>query len=714
MSEDYEVRLRRQMIEIFGPFERFNIQLLVPSTNASFSPFQQKDSSRSNSPTTFLMLQNMQNLVDKSPIQPPITSRATSFEIEAQTSNIKSPLNPPTKLSKGNQLSENEKPLRKGISDLDEITPIPSKKPRNDVLKETNLQKREKDGKISSSKSMKSDPQKASEVIVSTEKILEVLTYLPPILTPPRRFKERKASPKEIKASPKEIKVSLSVNNVKKEELPEKPSEMAKERKREEPIMEKEMKKEFEIKKEIGEEASSSKEISSEVFVPPNVDRISEKIRSRNGEKRTLREENMSPSFSQLEKKRKHNSEAIGNLNLGLLEKNQFKVIEASLNRKMLKRGASIAAPTAAPTPPPPPPPPSSSSSIPSTLSPLPPPKPLVSSKKPLTRDPPKIYKAVDENGVQDMDIAGSSPEKEDEEPPKKNETPKSTSSKVNVEKMTPKKSSPNKKPKPKQPTECCADRCIPSQATEPDPAQPGMTAEEFYSKRARDIKHKGDGQQNGNKVERMLYYLECIAYYVMAARHCETDEQRHSFLRSTSSFVKAIAKHTLTLPSHFQARITHLLKRVEAVQLYQLYATRSVQVVRNMQIVHQLEKSVDEKPNGVVNDSGSNENPPTNPPSTSESKEIVIPKTLYTLHKQQLKTLSYLMTAQEVWEGSKKENSEEISKLQKTMETVTGHRIELDMPLESMARVILTSTSWLREERKREEARDSRSTPKI
>ena len=56
--------------------------------------------------------------------------------------------------------------------------------------------------------------------------------------------------------------------------------------------MEKDVKKEFEIKKEIGEEASSSKEISSrtDLFVPPNSDRIPEKIRSRNGEKRTHRE----------------------------------------------------------------------------------------------------------------------------------------------------------------------------------------------------------------------------------------------------------------------------------------------------------------------------------------------------------------------------------------------------------------------------------------
>ncbi|CAJ0578677.1 unnamed protein product, partial [Mesorhabditis spiculigera] len=233
--------------------------------------------------------------------------------------------------------------------------------------------------------------------------------------------------------------------------------------------------------------------------------------------------------------------------------------------------------------------------------------------------------------------------------------------------------------------------------ATYPDEVTGTISGGEFYDKLARSYKHLGDAYSKkveADRLKRVLKYTQGIAYYMMAACECKHAERKLLLLESTMAFTQSVIAELEPLAANDSGRLRNMLRRGMAIFNYQHYTTTSKRTQENMEMLLKMEKS--NPPRRFTNKTGDGS---ISSPSTGNPSELIVSRGIHELQNRQLRSMNYLMTAHHLWEKVKLETTPQGEMHLKKLELVTGHRIELDMSIPSMVISILTTAAWLQGE---------------
>ncbi|VDM57699.1 unnamed protein product [Angiostrongylus costaricensis] len=269
---------------------------------------------------------------------------------------------------------------------------------------------------------------------------------------------------------------------------------------------------------------------------------------------------------------------------------------------------------------------------------------------------------------------------------------------------------------------ECAAAESAPTKPARPVKPKEDSTEMlyDFYQSVAKSQKRKGDVETD--KVNKVLFYLDTAVYFILSAKHVSSDSpeirgnRQYSIIRDTNDLLKRVT-HAFSPPSegcspwhlHMLSRVRNLSLRCQSTLLYHLYNLRSQNAIKSYNMLAQMDAQIQEEQQQQNGSAVNNTSPGSSVHSNSNLSTTVVtmPSKVYDLQRQQLKTLHHLMWSHRVWQDAAKRADVSNTDLAfiAGLEKVCG-QLFLDAPLEKMCAYMLTGIAWLRAEYEREKAR--------
>ncbi|RCN41531.1 hypothetical protein ANCCAN_12519 [Ancylostoma caninum] len=278
---------------------------------------------------------------------------------------------------------------------------------------------------------------------------------------------------------------------------------------------------------------------------------------------------------------------------------------------------------------------------------------------------------------------------------------------------------------------ECAAEECAPTRPARPVKPEEGSTEllYDFYNSIARSRKRKGDAEVD--KVTKVLLYLDATAYFILSAKHFNAPDagenranRQYSIIRDTNDLLKRIT-HMFNPQSdgcspwhlHMLSRVRNLSLRCQSCLMFHLYNLRSHNALKTYTILAQMDTQIQEENQAQNGSSAPNTSSPgssVHSNSNQSTTMVTMPSRVYEVQKQQLKTLHQLMWAHRVWQDAAKRADVSTTDMAFIggLEKVCG-ALFLDAPLEKMSAYLLTGIAWLRGEYEREKVRPPPPTSK-
>ncbi|VDL78417.1 unnamed protein product [Nippostrongylus brasiliensis] len=279
---------------------------------------------------------------------------------------------------------------------------------------------------------------------------------------------------------------------------------------------------------------------------------------------------------------------------------------------------------------------------------------------------------------------------------------------------------------------ECAASECTPSKPSRPVKPEEGSTEKlfDFYHAIGRSRKRKADAEPD--KVIKILLYLDTSMYFILSAKHLTSPEspemrgnRQYSIVRDTNDLLKRVTQTFSQQPEgcppliiHMSSRIRNLSWRCQSCLLYHMYNLRSQNAIKSYSILSQMDSQIQEEhqqqQNGGAAQNSSSPGSSVHSNSNQSTTFVSMPSRLYDIQKTQLKTLHNLMWSHKVWDDARKRAEACAIDLAfiATLEKMCGP-MYLDAPLEKMCAYVLTGITWLRAEYELEKNRPPPSLPK-